>query len=80
MKPYAGFDTIANASSDESRARDRFIMVASSRADDAMPMCCLAFMAMAVSVFDQRKKRDGFQKRTIKENTVEESEDAAVAS
>ena len=36
--------------------------------------------AKAVSVFDQRKKRDGFQKRTIKENTVEESEDAAVAS
>ena len=34
--------------------------------------------AKAVSVFDQRKKRDGFQKRTIKENTVEEG--AAVAS
>lgn len=42
-----------------------------------MPMCWHGD-AMAVSVFDQRKKRDGFQKRTIKENTVEE--DAAVAS
>ena len=36
-------------------------------------------MAMAVSVFDQRKKREGYQKRTIKENTVEEDA-AAVAS
>ena len=44
MKPFAGVDVIANANSDESRARERFIMVASSGRpllpDDADVLAC----------------------------------------
>ena len=44
MKPFAGSDKITDANSDESRARERLIMVASSRAKNAGDLLAWPFL------------------------------------